>query len=85
MRERYSVERPDELTGYAVGYDEHCTDAGEPVWYGGGKLAPDLSLPRLHARWRAVRAPLPLPGPFQGHRKALSRQLRGLGRDRARN
>lgn len=84
VRERYSDQRPDELTGYAVGYDEHRTDAGEPVWYGGGKLSPDLSLPRLHARW-AAGTNYPSRGSFQGHREALSGRLGPLGRDRGRS
>ena len=41
-------------TGYAVSL--MSTGAGDPtgqqaVWFGGGKLAPDLSLPQLRARW----------------------------------
>jgi len=39
------------LSGYAVGRRE---PAGEPVLFGGGKLAADLSLPKLLARWRAT-------------------------------
>lgn len=40
-----------EVTGYAVGLPEHTTGAGATVWYGGGRLAADLTLPRLRARW----------------------------------
>ena len=29
---------------------------GVPVWYGGGKLAPDLSWPKLRQRWAPGRA-----------------------------
>ena len=36
------------LTGYAVA---RPGSEGEPVFYGGGKLAPDLTLPTLQARW----------------------------------
>ncbi len=39
------------LSGYAVGRRE---PAGETVLFGGGKLAADLSLPRLLARWQAA-------------------------------
>jgi len=39
------------LSGYAVGRRE---PAGETVLFGGGKLAADLSLPRLRARWQAA-------------------------------
>ncbi|MCU1692129.1 MAG: mobilization protein [Frankiales bacterium] len=36
------------LTGYAVA---RPGSEGKPVFYGGGKLAPDLTLPRLQAGW----------------------------------
>jgi len=49
VRER---REPDgRLSGYAVGRRE---PAGETVLFGGGKLAADLSLPRLLARWQAT-------------------------------
>jgi len=54
LRERYSSRNPGELTGYAVRLMPSGTGgtAGqEAVWFGGGKLAPDLSLPQLRARW----------------------------------
>jgi hypothetical protein len=51
VRERFSQHRPDELTGYSVALASERDAAGEPVWRGGGSLAPELSLPRLAARW----------------------------------
>lgn len=51
VRERSSTVRPDEVTGYAVALPGDRTAAGDPVWFGGGKLAPDLTLPRLLAAW----------------------------------
>ncbi|MBC7678916.1 MAG: relaxase/mobilization nuclease domain-containing protein, partial [Pseudorhodobacter sp.] len=54
VRERYSTRDPGELTGYAVGLPATGVQdrAGQQtVWFGGGKLAPDLSLPQLRARW----------------------------------
>ncbi|MCW2605494.1 MAG: putative mobilization relaxase component [Frankiales bacterium] len=44
---------PDgELTGYAVARAGPAGTSGEAaVFYGGGKLAPDLTLPKLLARW----------------------------------
>jgi len=48
---RYSVARPDERTGYKVALTEHTTAVGGPVWYSGGQLAADLTLPRLRRRW----------------------------------
>ena len=52
VRERRA---PDgSLAGYAVGRREPGTD---PVLYGGGKLAPDLTLPKLQARWTGAGGP----------------------------
>ena len=42
-----------QVTGYAVALPGDITTAGSPVWYGGGKLAADLTLPKLRRRWRA--------------------------------
>ena len=57
VRERESERTPGQLTGYAValrpsaGAGAGATAEGRPVFYGGGKLAPDLTLPQLQARW----------------------------------
>jgi len=52
VRLRNSTARPGEVTGYAVGLQADITGTGGgPVWFGGGRLAPDLTLPRLRARW----------------------------------
>jgi hypothetical protein len=51
IRLRHSTHNPGEVTGYAVGLPGDATAAGEQIWYGGGKLAPDLSLPKLRRRW----------------------------------
>jgi len=53
-RPRMSVLDPEEVTGYAVALRTSGADAAEgiePVWFGGGKLAPNLTLPQLKARW----------------------------------
>ncbi len=55
---RPSTLHPGQITGYKVALADHTTGGGEPIWYGGGRLAPDLSLPRLLARW-ADTAPGP--------------------------
>ncbi len=47
VRERFSQQAPERITGYAVA----LPGEGQPVWFGGGKLAPDLSLPKLQDRW----------------------------------
>jgi relaxase-like protein len=51
VRKRYSHHTPGEVTGYAVALPTDTTRAGGPVWYSGGKLAPDLTLPKLRHRW----------------------------------
>jgi hypothetical protein len=51
VRLRHSAHDPREVTGYAVGLDGDLNAAGDQIWYGGGKLAPDLSLPKLRRRW----------------------------------
>jgi hypothetical protein len=54
VRLRMSTLDPEQVTGYAVALRVTGADdaAGvEPVWFGGGKLAPDLTLPQLTARW----------------------------------
>ena len=53
VRERLSTLNPEEITGYAVALP-HRTDNGQPIWFGGGKLAPDLTLPQLRRRWQDV-------------------------------
>jgi hypothetical protein len=53
VRLRHSAVRPDEVTGYAVALD-HGPDR-RPVWFSGGKLAADLTLPKLRRRWAGPR------------------------------
>ena len=61
VRLRYSVQNVGQVTGYTVALPDDTTRNGEPVWYGGGKLAADLSWPRLCQRWtRPARPDSPL-------------------------
>ena len=53
---RFSSRDPGHVTGYAIGLDGDTGRDGQPVWYGGGKLAADLTLPKLRARWHPARA-----------------------------
>ena len=55
VRTRFSTCDPGQVTGYAVALADDTTQIGGPVWFGGGKLAADLSLPKLRARWDATR------------------------------
>ena len=57
VRARYSTRNPGQVTGYAVALAGDTARAGGPVWFGGGKLAADLSLPKLRARWDGASAP----------------------------
>jgi hypothetical protein len=56
VRERFSTVNPGEITGYAVGLGRHTARDGGVVWYGGGKVAADLTLPKLRARWTGSAA-----------------------------
>src|SRR5579859_3346622 len=51
VRTRSSTRQPGQITGYAVALPGDTAGAGSPVWYGGGKLAADLTLPKLRRRW----------------------------------
>ena len=62
VRRRYSSQGSGAVTGYAVGLPQHTAKDGRAVWYGGGKLAADLTLPKLRARWAGSRGADPLAG-----------------------
>jgi hypothetical protein len=89
VRTRLSTANPGEVTGYAVSLAEHTTKDGAVVWYGGGKLAPDLTLPKLRARWAGPATDQSLGGPIHGvMARAMLRarvtQAAGQARDEAR-
>ena len=56
VRARMSERDPGQITGYAVALPDH-DERGEAIWFGGGKLAPDLTLPQLHRRWQHPERP----------------------------
>jgi hypothetical protein len=56
VRTRISTRDPGQVTGYAVALDGDTVRTGGPVWFGGGKLAADLTLPKLRCRWGTGRA-----------------------------
>jgi hypothetical protein len=60
VRTRYSTRDLGQVTGYAVALPGDTGPDGGPVWYGGGKLAADLTWPRLCQRWAGPGGP---PGP----------------------
>jgi hypothetical protein len=51
VRKRFSQRDPGQVTGYAVAKPGHVNGQGAPVWFGGGKLAADLTPPKLRQRW----------------------------------
>ena len=55
VRKRFSTHTPGQVTGYAVALPADTTKNGGPIWYGGGKLAPDLTWPKLRQRWTPHR------------------------------
>ena len=60
VRERLSPGTGD-LTGYSVALAGGDQDsAGEPIFYGGGRLASDLTLPKVRARFGEATAVRPL-------------------------
>ena len=59
VRRRYSAKNPGQVTGYAVALPGDTARDGGPVWYGGGKLAADLTWPKLTRRWQGPDAARP--------------------------
>jgi hypothetical protein len=55
VRTRFSTRNLGEITGYAVALPSDTTRSATRVWFGGGKLAPDLTLPKLRCRWEPAR------------------------------
>lgn len=49
LRPRYAAGRSDVVTGYSVAL--RALAGARPVWFGGGQLARDLTLPRLREYW----------------------------------
>jgi hypothetical protein len=68
---------PGQITGYAVALVGHVSEDGIPLWYGGGRLAVELTLPQLRAAWsRRTSAAGWKPGTPRGagsEREALHR------------
>jgi hypothetical protein len=56
VRKRFSITNPGQVTGYSVALPGDTAKNGGPIWYGGGKLAADLSWPKLAQRWTPDRA-----------------------------
>ncbi|MFF0448069.1 relaxase/mobilization nuclease domain-containing protein [Streptomyces sp. NPDC004609] len=54
---RHRVAPSGDLLGYTVALPDDRNGKGEPVFYSGSKLAPDLSLPRIRERWTTPAEP----------------------------
>ena len=63
VRERMSDRNAGEVTGYAVALPDRFGTGKGPVYFGGGKLAADLTLPRLQRRWGGPEAAAGRVGP----------------------
>ncbi|MGI5208967.1 relaxase/mobilization nuclease domain-containing protein [Spirillospora sp. CA-108201] len=61
LRPRYGRGDHGQVVGYSAALPADGTGQAGPIWYGGGKLAADLSLPRLRARWTTTPKATP-PG-----------------------
>ncbi len=78
LRPRMSERDPGQITGYAVALPGR-SDSGQAIWFGGGKLAPDLTLPQLQRRWSGheQHAPRPRPVTLGGRRPRSGAQGAG--------
>jgi hypothetical protein len=91
VRVRPRHPRHGPVVGYAVAAPGDVNAGGQPVWFGGRCLAPDLSLPALLDRWRsAPPAPEPIPPSPREHsrvgraeRAAAVQQATSAARDAA--
>jgi hypothetical protein len=78
---RQSTVNPAQVTGYKVALANHTTGDGRPIWYGGARLAPDLSLPRLLARWAETAVIPPGSGSTAGLYEQAAEQVRAATGD----
>ncbi len=69
-----------QVVGYSAALPGNGSGTAGPIWYGGGKLAADLSLPRLRARWTTAPKATP-PGalPAWQHANDLAAGPAGTG------
>ncbi|BBH67093.1 mobilization protein [Actinoplanes sp. OR16] len=90
VRLRHSTKDQEQITGYAVALPGARTAGGDPVYYSGGRLAPDLTLPKLRERFggpAAVAEELPFgdaaPAPSRSARSRVLSEARAAVRDAA--
>ena len=74
LRPRYAAGRDDVVAGYSAAL--RAPDGQAPIWYGGGTLARDLTLPRLRAQWpdtpQAAAAAVAEWGAARRNRRAIA-------------
>jgi hypothetical protein len=78
VRKRFSARTPGEVTGYAVALPGDTSRDGAPVWYGGGKLAADMTLPKLRRRWTTPDSPADSRITAAGRNAAWDHALRAV-------
>ncbi|WP_329382939.1 relaxase/mobilization nuclease domain-containing protein [Streptomyces sp. NBC_01351] len=61
-----------DVRGYKVALDGDTNKDGQPVWFSGSVLAPDLSYPKIAERFADAPAP---PSPQAGHRRPAWQQV----------
>ncbi|GAB7192790.1 relaxase/mobilization nuclease domain-containing protein [Kineococcus sp. NUM-3379] len=54
VRRRYSTREAGQITGYSVAMPT-ILEGGDPIWFSGGKLSSDLTLPKISARFEMDR------------------------------
>ncbi len=65
--------------GYTVARPGDMTATGEPVFYSGSKLAPDLSLPRLMGGWASAARGSEAGDPLDAARRRVDRARAAVG------
>ena len=78
---RSSTVNPGQVTGYKVALADHTAGDGQPIWYGGARLAPDLSLPRLLTRWSDSADVPPRAGAAAGLYEQAAQQVHAATAD----
>jgi hypothetical protein len=69
---RHSQQDNNQITGYAVALPDATTASGDPIFYSGGKLAADLTLPKLRHRWHSPSATTRTAAATQGQSYAYA-------------
>ncbi|MCZ4123545.1 relaxase/mobilization nuclease domain-containing protein [Streptomyces sp. H39-S7] len=70
-----------DITGYSVAHPSDINAAGEPIYYSGSKLSPDLSLPEIRKHLAAQDKPAPTDNPWHAAADAARHALAVLDSD----